>query len=165
MSLLFVTCAVIGVTTLASQTTLSLLGFDGGLDVFEDEVDATRGFVDGVVPEDKSSDAATLVNSPAKSRDQDGKGSRVGMIRLRAVGLSILFFGLMGSAAEASHFTLFNTFAAASLVAAVTYVGGVFLLRQTAIVPFVAGNSDTETIAPELIQDESDELSEASRWS
>ena len=134
MYLCFVICAVSGITILACQITLCVLGF-GDRSPFPDE-ESTRDSASDVFSGESDGTSLATPTEADGSSDAYVESSRLTLIRVRAIGLAITFFGLMGCAADASQFTIYPALAAAFLVGFTAYLVGVLLIKPTALLPF-----------------------------
>lgn len=147
MNLIFVIFTVVGLMILACHTVLYVMGFaenstfpDGEFDRYLDSLNLS---------DEENLEQSEKHSNATESGPSTGWG--LALIRLRGVGLAITFFGLMGCAAEASHFTTTYTIASSALSALVAYLMGVYLLRQTAIELF---HEETSTNDETLVTDE-----------
>lgn len=149
MNLFFVISTVVGVLILACHSVLYVLGFaeesnfpEGELDV---DLDVIAKLNEEEIPWNAEKENGETSRDTAVS-GQGGTRSSLTLSRLRGFGLAVTFFGLMGSAAAASHFTKLQTFGSAGLAAIVAYLIAVFLLRQTALALYEEATSPEEEV-------------------
>jgi hypothetical protein len=125
LTICFEICAVFGLTILACQTTLSVLGFGRTYRLSDEDTDSDSDWVDS--SDQWDNDKIQIPPEADPIRLIADSNARLTMNRLRSVGLAIAFFGLMGYAAHASQFSLLQTYALAVLTAGSAYLGSALL--------------------------------------
>ena len=149
MNWIFVVSTVVGMMLLACHSILYVLGFAEESNFPDREIDVDRDSKTRWM-EDEHCDQSERANGPTgistAESGQNGSGGGLALIRLRGFGLAVTFFGLMGIAAAASHFTMSQTIGSASLAAVVAYLIAVFLLRQKALSLYEEATSQIEDV-------------------
>ena len=147
MNWIFVVSTVVGLMLLACHSILYVLGFAEESNFPDGEIDVDHDLKRRWNEDDSFDPSETANGQTGISTAESGKsGSGLALIRLRGFGLAVTFFGLMGIAADASHFTTLQTIGSASLAAVVAYLIAVFLLRQTAISLYDEAPSQMEDV-------------------
>ena len=130
--MLFVICTVFGVMLLVCQTMLSVLGIGETPDLWDEATDS-KSELNSEANRDRDCVPMSL---DVGQLPIDGQSAKPVMVSVRALGTAITFFGLTGSAAEASQFSRLPTFSIAFVVALITFTGVSVLFRLAAFQPY-----------------------------